>query len=247
MGQGMELINKKILITGATSGIGLKILEQLYDENSIYIIARDQKKIDVLKTQFPKINVINANLTDIEQVQSVVEQLYQTTKTLDVLINNAAVQYTPKLIDDDFKFETISNEITCNFTSICSLCYLLLPLLNQSKTTSIVNINSGLGLMPKTTSAIYCATKAALNSFSQSLRYQLKETNINVLQVFLPMVDTPMTRGRGKAKLTSEYVSKLITQGIKNQVLDNDIGKAKLLRILIRFAPFLARNIMRKH
>jgi len=242
----MQLINKKILITGATSGIGLKLVEKLYPDNKLFIIARNQSKINELQIKFPNIIAYKADFNNIEQLKTAVKQIQLAIPSLDVLINNAAVQYTPTFIDSDFEFESISDEITTNFTALCSLCFLLLPTLNHQRSAIILNINSGLALVPKTTSAIYCASKSALNIFSQSLRHQLKSTQIQVLQAFLPLVDTPMTKGRGKRKMTTEKVSAEIIKGIENLILDHDIGKVKYLRLLNRLLPSLAQKIMKE-
>ncbi len=242
----MQLINKKILITGATSGIGLKLVEKLYQNNNLYIIARNQHKINELQDKFPAIIAYKADLKNIDELQAAVKQFRLETENLDVLINNAAVQYTPTFIDNDFKFESINDEITTNFTSLCCLCYLLFPLLNRQSESIILNINSGLGLVPKTTSAIYCASKGAMNIFSQSLRHQLKDTHVNVLQAFLPLVDTPMTKGRGKSKMAVEKVSTEIIKGIEKTILDHDIGKVKFLRLINRLLPSLAKQMMEK-
>ena len=99
----MQLINKKILITGATSGIGLKLVEKLYPKNKLFIIARNQNKINELQINFPDIIVYTADFKNISELQNVVKQLQLATLSLDVLINNAAVQYTPTFIDSDFK------------------------------------------------------------------------------------------------------------------------------------------------
>jgi len=115
---------------------------------------------------------------------------------------------TATFIDEEFRYESISYEIALNFTSICSMTYLLLPALLHKEKAIIMNVNSGLGLTPKTSSAIYCATKGALNIFSQSLRYQLEKTNISVQQAFLDLVDTKMTKGRGKNKTAPEVAAK---------------------------------------
>ncbi len=242
----MQLINKKILITGATSGIGLKLVEKLYPTNKLFIIARNQHKINQLQINFPGVVAFKTDFKNIDELQTMVKQLQLATPSLDVLINNAAVQYTPTFIDNDFKYESINHEITTNFTALCSLCYLLLPMLSNQRSAVILNVNSGLGLVPKTSSAIYCASKGALNIFSQSLRYQLKNTQVQVLQAFLPLVDTPMTKGRGKSKMTTEKVSTEIIKGIENTILDHDIGKVKLLRLLNRLLPTLAQKIMKE-
>ena len=243
----MQLINKKILITGATSGIGLKMLEKLYRDNSLYIIARNQDKINQLQDKFPEIVTFKADFNNIDELQIAVQQLALETQHLDVLINNAAIQYNPSFIDSDFKFESINAEISTNFTALCCLCHLLLPLLNRQHSAVILNVNSGLAIVPKTSSAIYCATKGALNIFSLSLRHQLKDTQVQVLQAFLPLVDTPMTLGRGKSKMTADKVSTEIIRGIEKSILDHDIGKVKFLRLINRLLPSLAIKIMKNN
>ncbi len=109
----------------------------------------------------------------------------------------------------------------------------------------IVNINSGLGLVPKTSSAVYCATKGALNILSQSLAYQFEDTNIEVKQAFLPLIDTAMTKGRGKAKISVEKAAAQIICGMQSSGPNIDIGKVKLLRLIQRLSPRLAQNIMK--
>ena len=126
----MHLINKKILITGATSGIGLQLVEQLYQDNSLYVIARNQDKINKLTEKYPSITVFKADLKNINEVRDVTSDIIFSVKTLDVLINNAALQNTPKFIDDDFSLADNIDEITVNFTALTSLTYLLLSRLN---------------------------------------------------------------------------------------------------------------------
>ena len=164
---------------------------------------------------------------------------------IDLLVNNAAIQYTPRFVDDDFEFATIEREISVNFTAVCALTALLLPALNHGGEAAIVNVNSGLGLVPKTSSAVYCATKAAVNVFSQSLRYQLENTDVQVLQAFVPLVDTAMTKGRGAHKLSPADAAHAVLRGVERGIEDNDIGKIRLLRSLLRFAPGIARRIMK--
>jgi short-subunit dehydrogenase involved in D-alanine esterification of teichoic acids len=248
----MKLINKKIVLTGGTSGIGLKLVEMLYPENTLYIIARNENKINKLQKKYPNIITLKADLMKLYEVEAVAENLCSQTSNIDVLINNAAIQYTPSFSDNDFTLNSINDEISVNLTSLCSLCYLLLPLLNTShstvsKNTAILNVNSGLALAPKKSSAVYCATKSAVDSFSKSLRLQLENTGIDVLQAFLPVVDTPMTYGRGEKKMSIEDACNAILKGLEKNIANHDIGKVKLLRILQRLLPAVALNIMREY
>jgi len=241
----MQLINKNILITGATAGIGLQLVEQLHHQNNVYIIARNQNKINELTKDYPSVVTFQADLNNLEELKSIAEVICKKLARLDVLINNAALQYTPTLLDENFTLSSVTEEVSVNFVAPVSLSYLLLPLLNSSPQASILNVNSGLAIAPKKSSAVYCASKAALNSFSQSLQYQLADTNISVLQAFLPLVDTQMTAGRGKSKLTTEAVANSLIKGIEKRIVIHDIGKVKLLRFIDRIMPSLAKKIMR--
>ena len=186
------------------------------------------------------------DLTSFKSVRKFAEDFLKTEERLDILINNAAVQYLPKFTDESFNIDGIEEEVAINFTAVCRLTSLLLPALKKSSRGVIVNVNSGLALAPKTTSAIYCATKAALDNFSRSLRYQLESSNVDVLQAFLPLVETPMTEGRGSGKMLASDAARAIIQGIEQGRKENYIGKSKLLAVLMRIAPSIARNIMKK-
>lgn len=194
----MNIQNKIIVVTGGTSGIGLELVKQLYEHNTLIVISRSGNRLSCMLEQFPMIHVFPCDLANHQALESTTGDILKAHPEIDLLINNAAVQNTPSYLDDTFNLGALRAEIALNLTAICSLSYLLLPaLLNSNHKAVICNINSGLPLAPKTSSAVYCATKAAMNAFSISLRYQLESTNV-VNQAFLHLVDTAMTWGRGK-------------------------------------------------
>lgn len=241
----MEILGKTIVITGGTSGVGLAMVEQLHADNQVVVISRDQEKLKALSEQFEHIAVYTADFQFIDQVEASAHQVVKDFPAIDILINNAAVQMTPKFTDKDFDFQSIQREVNVNFTSACCLCSLLLPSLLKESDSAIVNINSGLSIAPKASSAVYCGSKAGLDVFSRSLRLQLADSNVSVMQAFLSLVDTAMTAGRGNGKITTEAAARMILRGVEQGRLDHDIGKVKLLRFLSRLAPAVAARIMR--
>lgn len=242
----MKLKEKTIVLTGGTSGIGLEILKNLYQENTVIVIARHMDKLTEQNLILNQIVSYTCDLSNLKQLDEVATKILERYPKIDVLINNAAIQYTPKFLDSDFSIESIEHEITVNLTSVCRLTYLLLPSLLKDSRSLILNVNSGLALAPKKTSAIYCATKSALNSLSLSLQYQLEETNIRVLQGFMPLVDTPMTKGRGSKKISAAKAAQKLINGLKEEKSIIDVGKVRLLRLLLHFYPRLAYKIMKR-
>lgn len=243
----MKLLRKRIVITGATSGVGYAMAKCLHLDNDVIVVSRNKQKLEELARELKGIRTYQADLSILQEVEIVAHAILEDFESIDVLINNAAVQYTPPFTCDAFEYASIAHEISLNFTCVCCLTSLLIPALTHENHAVILNINSGLALVPKTSSAVYCGTKAALNIFSQSLRYQLESSNIRVQQAFLELIDTAMTEGRGKNKMSAEEAAKIIIRGIEHNIQEHDIGKVKLLRFLLRIAPSLARRIMKKN
>ncbi|GAA0468628.1 SDR family NAD(P)-dependent oxidoreductase [Parasphingorhabdus litoris] len=241
----MAISGKRIVITGGASGLGLELVRQLTPDNEIIVIARESEGLKQLGSDYPEISIFKADLSDDVAVKMAATDLVAKFPAIDGLINNAALQYTPSFLDPDFEYDQIAKEVAINFTTPAQLCYLLLPSLLKGNLPFILNVNSGLGLVPKTSSAIYCATKGGLNILSQALQNQLEQTDVAVLQAFLPLVDTAMTKGRGEGKLPPDRVASDILKGIAARKAMIDVGKVKLLRPISRFMPRLARKIMK--
>ena len=176
----MYLKRRNIVITGGTTGIGLELVRQLQWENDLFVIASNEKRLEQVTRHFPGVMTCRADLAQLSDLEAAAGAARRYFNRVDVLINNAAIQYTPTFIEESFDYTSIQREVTINFTAVCALTSLLLPSMVHDEEAAIVNVNSGLGLMPKKNSAVYCATKAAVNVFSQSLRHQLEDTNVRV-------------------------------------------------------------------
>ena len=240
----MELENKIIVLTGPSSGVGLELLRILGPRNTIIGLSRNAPPEELLESARDYFHCA-VDLSDAASLDSAIAEIRsKLPDRIDALINCAAIQFTPRFSDADFDPGSIACEIAVNLTSPIQLISGLLDRLENGNEPFIMNVNSGLGLVPKSESAVYCATKAGLDNFTRGLRAQLAGTGIAVQQAFLPLVDTPMTEGRGTGKLASADVAERIVRSIQNGKPDTDIGKVGLLRQINRISPALAHNIM---
>jgi len=239
---------KTILLTGGTSGIGLALLKQLHGQgHTLIVVARSPHKLSRVQEDYVGVTTYVCDLSSRLQIESLVDNITGNHPELSILINNAGIQYTPTFIDDDFNFDSIEHETTINFLAPVWLSCLLLPALIDNKASAaIVNISSGLAFAPKTASSVYCASKAAIHSFSQSLRYQLSNTNVRIHEAIMPLVDTPMTAGRGSHKLSADEAARQIILGINNIKPEIYVGKARFLPFLMRISPALVKRMMRR-
>jgi uncharacterized oxidoreductase len=237
-----------ILITGGTSGVGLELVRQLRGQgHRLAVIARSPDKLARLQAELPGISAYPCDLADRQSIERAWERVAAENPDLSILINNAAIQLTPRFLDDDFDFDGIAHETAVNFLAPAWLSYLALGLFQSGgRRSAIVNISSGLAFYPKTSSAVYCATKAALHSLSQSLRYQLEGTGTAVIEAFLPVVDTQMTAGRGAGKISAAQAAAEILAGIERGRNEMFVGKARWLPLLSRVSPSIPRFILKR-
>ncbi|MCF6211402.1 MAG: SDR family NAD(P)-dependent oxidoreductase [Gammaproteobacteria bacterium] len=246
-GATMKLLDRTLLITGGTSGIGEALVQQLAQQNiGLVIIARNSAKLKKLAEQFSNIHPYRCSLASKVDVEKTMGEITDNHPDISVVINNAGIQVTPTFLDSDFDRNGIDNEITINLTAPIWICALMLGnMLDLKAPAAFVNITSGLALFPKKNSAVYCASKAGLRNFSRSLRYQLEETQISVHEAILPLVDTPMTEGRGKGKMSVMQTARAIIKGIENNREEIYVGKARLIPLLARISPSLMGTIMK--
>lgn len=242
----MEVSNNTILLTGGTSGIGLELLRQFYASgNKLVVASRNPEKLNKLHTEFPKVSTVVCDLADPKSVRKLLEHCLNTYPEINILINNAGIQYNYNLLDEEDGFHKIAREIRVNFTSPMQLTYGLLPQLHTKEKAAIINVSSALAFHPKKSAPVYCASKAALHNVSKSLRYQLKGTTVKVFEIIPPLVDTPMTEGRGNGKLSPKQLVDEFMQNFKRDRYESNIGKAKMLRWIGRIYPRLADRILR--
>ncbi|MCB9640874.1 MAG: SDR family NAD(P)-dependent oxidoreductase [Myxococcales bacterium] len=240
----MEMQGKHILVTGGSAGIGLALTRSLLQEGArVTICGRDHARLSALEGELgPSLRVICADLTKPADLERLVQDV--TKEGLDILVNNAGSQTRMDFVQQDHK-RPIEQEITLNLTAPILLTEALLPHLLSRPSAMVVNVTSGLALVPKQSAPVYCATKAGLRSFSIALRWQLESHGIKVVEILPPVVATQMTEGYGVGKVAPEVVAKDILAALKKGKSEVYVGKAKLLRTVARISPMLAQRMMR--
>lgn len=242
----MKLTGNTILITGGSSGIGLALVKSFYQlGNKIIIVARDIDKLKEVKSQFPEIDIFRCDLTKQTDIDGMIVFIEQNYPNLNMLFNNAAIQYNYEFSEELNLVNKIEYEISANLTSTIKLCGLFLSILLKNRNAAIVNVSSGLAISPKKSAPVYCATKAAIHNFTKAFRYQMEGTNIKVFEIIPPLVDTAMTEGRGKDKISPEELVKEFLNDFKKNKEESYIGKSKLLKFINRVSPKLSDRILK--
>lgn len=240
----MILKGNKVLITGASSGIGEAMLKKFIElNNSIIAVGRNKEKLESLAKTYDNVIPFTCDITKSQELDKLIMFVEQNHSDTNILINNAGVLYNYHFEEEHQALAKIEDEITTNFTAPLKLITLLLPILKTNTNAAIVNITSGLALVPKEQAPVYCGTKAALHIFTKSLRYQLKHTK--VFDVVPALIDTPMTEGRGKNKMSADQLVEEFISGFEQDKFEILIGKVKLLKLINRISPSIAEGIMR--
>lgn len=239
----MKLQNKTILITGGSSGIGLAMAKALMKGNMIIITGRNKNKLDEIQNEYNDFDTIQCDVNSKEQIKSLAEYCQREYGGIDVLINNAGIfkfiDYLNNINDTNF------SELSTNLIGPIQMVSVFLEQLRNSEQAAIINVSSALGIVPMSKAPLYSASKAALHSWTQSLRIQLKDTGIGIFEVVPPLTDTPATaHARNVKKLSPEVVAREMISGVEKGINTIYPGEAKMLKILARLAPsFIHKQI----
>lgn len=191
----MNLTANTILITGGAAGIGLALARQLAARgNRVIICGRNEEALRKAQEDVPALITRVCDITDGVSREAMVSWLNTAHPETNMLINNAGVQRRRIFTEKD-AFENLEQEVATNFTAPVALIGELLPQLTLQKNATIINVSSGLAFAPLAVVPVYCATKAAMHSFTLSLRHQLKTSGVRVVEMAPPIVDTSLGGG----------------------------------------------------
>lgn len=193
----MNLKGNTILITGGGSGIGLALAEELKKQgNEVLVAGRSHAKLEVAQSKGLK--PFTVDMTDAKSIQALAAQVLKEHPHLNVVIHNAGIMVNEKLTSHD-NSQTAIDTVATNLLGPILLTNALLPHFLKQKSATIMTVTSGLAYVPLVMTPTYSATKAAIHSYTQSLRYQLQNTSVEVQELVPPYVRTSLMGERQAA------------------------------------------------
>jgi uncharacterized oxidoreductase len=191
----MQISGNTILITGGGTGIGRGLAEAFHAEgNQVIIAGRRKESLQAVVLANPGMKAAVLDIGNVESILSFAEQIKKDYPALNVVIQNAGIM-KPEPLQKGMVADAEAI-ITTNLLGPIRLTAALLPLLLKQPRAVIMTVSSGLAFVPLAMTPTYCATKAAIHSYTQSLRYQLRDTSLQVLELIPPYVQTELTGPR---------------------------------------------------
>lgn len=221
----MKLTNNTILITGGGSGIGLALARQFQKlGNQIIVTNRSKERLAAAKAE--GFAIYEADMADAVSIQQMAKRVLADFPALNGVIQNAGIMQAENLKSGD-SAKVQDETVAINLLGPMRLNNALIPHFLNRETAFIMTVSSGLAYLPSALFPTYCATKAAIHSYSQGLRYQLKDTRIEVLELAPPYVQTSLT---GEHQMTDPNAMPLeaFTQEVM-MILGNQHGAHEVL------------------
>ena len=243
----MKLTGRTILITGGSAGIGLAFaLKFLELGNEVIVTGRRQAVLDAVKSRHPKIHTIQSDIADPTQIATLAARLKADFPTLDVLMNNAGVGIAMDLKVPASDLAALTSEVDINLGGVIRMTSALIDILTVNRGT-IINVSSGLAFVPLASNPIYSATKAAVHSYTQSLRLQLENSGVEVIELMPPAVRTDLTdefAEHGISMISTEELIKLSFAALRSGKVEIRPGQSEQLAFMRRLAPnFINRQL----
>jgi uncharacterized oxidoreductase len=189
----MDIRSNTVLITGGATGIGWALTERFLQAGSqVIICGRRADKLQEAQQQYPQLHIRQCDVGQASERMALLEWVRSDFPQVNVLINNAGIQRRMQLTSGSEDWSESQAEIAINLEAPLHLSTLFIPHLQQQPKAAIINVTSGLAFVPGAFAPIYSATKAALHSFTMSLRHQLSGTSIDVIELVPPAVNTDL-------------------------------------------------------
>ena len=249
----MQTVHNTILITGGSAGIGFEIAKLFSVNNRVIITGRNEARLAEAAAKLSsfggEVRTIAGDVSNAADVDGLVAQLKEEHPDLNVVINNAgAAAGVYGLADEGVNaFARAQHEMLTNYLSVIRLNEKLLPLLSRQKEAAIVNVTSIVSIVPGARLSTYGASKAALHSYTLSLRYALAGTSVKVFELRPPLVATEFSSEIGGLEngIPAFVVAEDLKKGFENDTYDILVGNTADIYNLYQQSPeqaFLALN-----
>lgn len=211
----MNLTGNTILITGGTSGIGRALAEAFHSRgNQVIISGRRQALLDEITAAYPGMRGIQVDLDDPAAIDEFAVRIRSEYPQLNVLVNNAGIFKLEDLDGDPIDYGVAEATVQTNVPSVLQLTSALLPLLKQQTSGTLMATSSGLAFVPRAKYPSYCGSKAFIHAWQQALRYQLRDSTVEVLELAPPYVQTeiggPQQLSDPRAMPLAEYLAEVM-------------------------------------
>src|SRR6184192_1827475 len=243
----MKITGRTILITGGSAGIGLAFaLKFLELGNQVIVTGRRQTVLHEVKAKYPKLHTIQGDVADPAQIASLATRVKAEYPRLDVLMNNAGIMLHKNLKVPATDLDGLMAEMNINVGGVIRMTSAFIDILAANKGT-VINVSSGLAFVPLPSNPIYSATKAAVHSYTQSLRFQLENSGVEVIELMPPAVRTDLTdefAEHGVDMITTEQLVKLTFAALRAGKAEIRPGQSQQLAFFRRVAPnFINRRL----
>src|SRR5437868_13837153 len=236
----MKLTGRTILITGGSAGIGLAFALKLAElGNEVIVTGRRQKVLDAVKSKYPKLHTMQSDVADPAQIAALATRVKADFPKLDLLMNNAGIMLYKNLRAPATDLAGLMAEVNINVGGVIAMTSAFIDILTANKGT-VINVSSALAFVPLPAAPIYSATMAAIHSYTQSLRFQLEESGVEIIELMPPAVKPDMTAALPEAAISLITTDELVKQSfasLKAGALEIRPGQSKTLARMRRLAP----------
>lgn len=242
----MNTSKNTILITGGSAGIGFAIARLFSEQgNHVIITGRNKERLEEAAAKLEGVTGIQSDVSKEADIDALVAQLQKDFPALNIVINNAGNAYVLNLATDTQTADKAAAEMLTNYISVIRLNEKLLPLLQQQKEAAIVNVSSIAAFVPGSRIPTYSASKAALHSYSQSLRFSLAATGVKVFELMPPLVNTDFSQDIGGINgIPPSVVADDLLEAFSNDNYEIHVGATADIYSLQRSSPEAAFEAM---
>lgn len=243
----MKTTQNTVLIIGGTAGIGLEIVKQLTAlNNHVIVTGRNKERLDSALASLNNVTAIPFDVSKANEVDNLVERISKDFPNLNMVINNAGRAILYNLVDENQDaFANAEDEMLTNYLSIIRINQKLLPILKAQSEAAIVNVSSVVAYVPGITLPTYAASKAALHSYTTSLRLSLEDTSVKVFELMPPLVDTDFSKEiGGQNGIKPPVVADEFIAAMAKDEFEIRVGDTAKIYELFRQSPLDALNVM---